>query len=163
LVLGKYQESRTEIGKSMELDSMAVFNDGNLAALFYVQGRYDSVATVSHGATRIHVGFGMQIPLFRLAALRKLGDGARANALEDSIANVLREPRRDLDGSGRAMLYAATNKPDSAFYWLNHMVDVKSGFLFSGGIPCYSLFASLYNDPRWDALLKRINAVRCQR
>ena len=60
-----------------------------------------------------------------------------------------------------AALYAVAGKADAAFYWLNHMVDVKGGF--AGGIPCFDLYANLYPDPRWDAVLKRVNAVRCQR
>jgi hypothetical protein len=83
--------------------------------------------------------------------------------LQDSIARLINAPGFDEDGSGRAIFYSVTNKPDSAFHWLNHMVDVKSGFLFTGGLPCYVGFEGLYADPRWDSLLKRINAVRCQR
>jgi tetratricopeptide (TPR) repeat protein len=156
LVTGQYEASRKELTKSMELDSSLAFNESNLANLYYAAGKYDSIAIIDHGRNPATT-------MFRLAALQKKGDATGARLLQDSIAAALRAPHADADGTAHAMLYAVTNKPDSAFYWLNHMVDVKAGFLFTGGIPCYNLFEDLYNDSRWDTLLKRVNSVRCQR
>ncbi len=157
LVLGEHKDSRMEISKAMELDSSMTFNEGNLANLFFVEGRYDSIPIIDHGRSK------RSPSEFRLAALIKQGNTAHARSLEDSIMAELNVPKGDPAGIGHAIVYAVTNKPDSAFFWLNHMVDVKSGFLLAGGIPCYTLFANLYSDPRWDTLLKRINSVRCQR
>ena len=38
-----------------------------------------------------------------------------------------------------------------------------TGYSISQDATALDLFVSLYSDRRWDALLKRINAVRCQR
>jgi len=156
LIARQYDASRVETAKSMELDSTLDLNENNLANRLYDEGKYDSIPAIDRGKNPGSV-------LFRLAALRKKGDATHVKLLQDSIASRFRSPKADLDGSLRARFYSVIGEPDSAFYWLNHMVDVKSGFLFSGGIPCYDLFTSLYNDPRWDVLLKRINSVRCQR
>ena len=157
LTLRQWDAARAEINKSNELDSTLSFNEGNLAQIFYEQGKYDSLQKADHGKT------GVRTKLTRLAGLRKLGATARAQLLQDSIARVVTVPGADEDGTARALFYSVLAKPDSAFYWLNHMVDVKAGFLFTGGLPCYQAFEPLYADPRWDVLLKRINAIRCQR
>ena len=155
LVTRQYDAARTEIDKSIELDSSLSLNEGNQANFFYQTGKYDSIAAIDHGR------FPPFTALFRLAGLLKKGDAPHARLLKDSIAASLRTPQADQDGSRRAAFYAVAGNADSAFYWLNHMVDVKGGF--AGGIPCFDLYARLYPDPRWDAVLKRVNAVRCQR
>jgi serine/threonine-protein kinase len=156
LVSKRYEEARVELAKSVELDSSLVFNESNLAAYYYFTGKYDSIAVIDRGR------FPPVASLYRLAGLQKQGDANRARVLRDSIEAYLRKPHMDDDGSGRALLYAITGNADASFKWLNHMIEAKAGLVFSGGIPCTDLFRPLYSDPRWDTLLKRINAVRCQ-
>jgi hypothetical protein len=157
MVTGDYEKARIELNKSMQLDSTLVFNESNLAELLLHEGKYDSVALVDRGLG------GPATALVRLVALRKQGNTAHARTLSDSLAAELNAPHRDDDGTGHALLFAAIGEPDSAFRYLNHMVDVKAGFIFTAGIPCYFAFQPLYTDPRWDLLLHRINAVRCKR
>ena len=156
LISGRYKEARAELAKSVELDSSLVFNESNLANLHYVTGQYDSIAVIDKGRFR-PVAW-----MYRLAALQKQGDRNGARALSDTIKAFISKPHADDDGTGHAFYYGVTGQADSAFHWLNHMVDAKAGMLFSGGLPCTEVFRPLYTDPRWDVLLKRVNAVRCQ-
>jgi serine/threonine-protein kinase len=156
LLTGDYEKARNELNKSTQLDSTVVFNESNVAEVLFHQGKYDSVALVDRGAG------GSATAFVRLAALKKQGNSAHARTLSDSIAARLNAPHGDDDGTGRALLYSINGQPDSAFRYLNHMIDVKAGFIFTGGLPCYFAFQGLYSDPRWDLLLHRINAVRCK-
>jgi tetratricopeptide (TPR) repeat protein len=156
LISGKYPEARVELEKSMELDSALSVNETNMLNLYYATGKYDSVIIADH-----RKGRGVS-KVFHLAALKKLGETAAAAKLADSIRTSTALPHSDGDGTVRSMLYAITGQPDSAFIYLNRMIDVKSGFLLTGGISCWSLYESLHNDPRWDQILKRNKVGRCQ-
>jgi len=118
LLTRQYDASRVETAKSMELDSTLSLNENNLANRLYDQGKYDSISVIDHGKNPGTV-------LFRLAGLRKRGDTGHAELLQDSVASTFRTPNADVDGSLRARFFSVIGQPDSAFYWLNHMVDVK--------------------------------------
>jgi len=157
MLVEDYDGARSELTKATELDSTLIFNESNFANIYYDLGKYDSVHVVDHNRTPFFTKF------FRLAAYQKTGNTARVRAMQDSLGALLANPRVDDDGSRRSVFFTFIGKPDSAFYWINHSIDVKSGILFTGGLPCYSPFRLLYSDPRWDAILARIKAVRCQR
>jgi serine/threonine-protein kinase len=157
MISGRYPEARAQLAKSMELDSGLVFNESNLLIWYYSQGMYDSVIVADHRKARL------MSATIHVAALRKKGDIAAANKLADSVHKAISAPRVDDDGSIHSMLFAVTGQPDSAFRYLNLMVDKKSGTLFSGGVTCWPLYDSLHSDPRWDQILKRHKAIRCQR
>jgi tetratricopeptide (TPR) repeat protein len=153
---GKYPESRDQIAKSMELDSALVFNEPNLLAWYYLNGQYDSVIIADHGKARAFS------KLYHIAALKKKGDTVGARRLADSLRIAMSAPTADEDGFIRSALFAITGQPDSAFHYVNQMIDKRSGTLFSGGISCSALYENLHNDPRWDQALRRHKAVRCQ-
>jgi len=63
----------------------------------------------------------------------------------------------------RARMHGAARHADSTFYWLDRTIASKEGSLFFGSLPCEAAFEWLKTDPRWDATLRRIGAVRCNR
>ena len=97
-----------------------------------------------------------------MLAYEKLGDRNNAERVRDSLATELRKPSSDPDGR-RAVYFAALANADSTFFYLNRAIDNCGTLLFTAGIPCFFLFQSVDDDPRWDQTLKRMRVQRCKR
>jgi serine/threonine-protein kinase len=154
--LGYMDESTAELARSFELDSAFPFNKINQAILQYKKGHYDSVTAINGDP------FPPYVSIFRMMAYAKLGDQRSSQRLRDSLIIELRKPGGDPDGSRRMAFFAAVKNADSTFHYLNRMIDTRGSLLFSVGIPCYGPLEFIHNDPRWNQVLKRINARICE-
>jgi serine/threonine-protein kinase len=152
---GYYDDALREMRRAYELDSTFLFNELTLAAIRYQQGVYDSVITIRNDPYPPYVS------IYRMMAYEKLGNAPKAAALRDSILKEIRKPNADVDGSRRAVYFAALKNADSTLYYINLSIDKRGALVYNAGIPCFFLFQFLYDDPRWDSTLKRIRAERC--
>lgn len=154
--LGYMDESTSELARAFELDSAFPYNKINQAILQYKKGHYDSVTAIKGDP------FPPYVSIFRMMAYAKLGDQRSSQRLRDSLVVELRKPGGDPDGSRRMVYFAAARNADSTFYYLNRMIDTRGSLLFSVGIPCYGPLEFIHSDPRWNQVLKRINARTCE-
>jgi serine/threonine-protein kinase len=152
---GYYDDALREMRRAYELDSTFLFNDLTLAAIRYQQGVYDSVLTIRNDPYPPYVS------IYRMMSYDKLGNAPKATALRDSIIKEIRKPNADIDGSRRAVYFAALKNADSTLYYINLSIDKRGPLVFNAGIPCFFMFQFLYDDPRWDTTLKRVRARRC--
>ena len=154
--LGRYGDALRELGRAVELDSLFPYNNLNLAAVRYKQGMYDSVLAIKGDEYPPYVA------IYKMMSYMKLGNNPRAGLLGDSILREIRKPNADLDGSRRAVYFAAVGNADSTFHYINLSIDKRGALVFSAGIPCFFVFDFIHNDPRWDQTLKRMRSGRCQ-
>ena len=152
---GDLDEANAELQKSFELDKDFPYNNLTLAAIRFTQGMHDSVLAITSDTYPPYVS------IYRMMSYEKLGQTAKAAALRDSILKGIREPGADVDGSRRAVYFAALQNADSTLYYINRAIDRRGALVYNAGLPCFVLFRFLYQDPRWDETLKRIRARRC--
>ena len=157
LLAGNLDEAEGALKKGFALDTSFIFARTNIMAVKLMRKQYDSVHAYARGATQPLAS--MQ----QLAAYRAVGDSANARIMRDSVVRLLRKPNADPTGTARIFYYAAVEKPDSAFIWMNRAIDVKSAFFFTqGGLPCDPRLRSLENDPRFGKALERLRIGRCR-
>ena len=109
--------------------------------------------------------------------LKELSDGDGAATLisayvradrRDDAQRVLESVRAARRGAPEGldlvlgMAHGAMGNVDSAFYWVNRSVERREGYLFASSVPCSPLLDGLKTDPRFDELLTRLGASRCQ-
>ena len=83
--------------------------------------------------------------------------------MRDSVRSMVNTKSKDPTGIARAFFYAAIDKPDSAFAWINYAIDVKSSFFFTqGGLPCDPRLIQYRADPRFAMALRRLQIEPCQ-
>ncbi len=152
---GHFDEALREMRRTYELDSTFLFNDLTLAAVRFQQGVYDSVLTIRNDPYPPYVS------IYRMMSYEKLGNGPKAAALRDSIIKEIRKPNADIDGSRRAVYFAALKNADSTLYYINLSIDKRGALVYNAGIPCFFLFQFLDDDPRWESILKRLRTQRC--
>lgn len=154
--VGRVDEALQETHRSFELDSAFPFNTLNLALVQYLRGKYDSTIAIRTDPYPPYVS------VARMMAYEKLGDQRSATLLRDSLLSAMRKPNADDDGSRRAVLFAAIGNADSTFHYIDRAIDKRGSIIYNAGLPCFFMFRFLYNDPRWDQALRRINAERCR-
>jgi serine/threonine-protein kinase len=155
LNVGRLDEAREEQQKAAELDNTFPYNNANLAGIYYRKGQYDSVLSISSDP------YPPIVTLSKALAYDKLGQRDKSKHLKDSVLKELRKPNADIDGSGRATYFVMVQNADSAFHYINYAIDRRGAFIYNLGLPCAYLLRPFHNDPRWELLLKRIRARRC--
>ena len=90
-------------------------------------------------------------PIGELGRALSLYDLGRDEELEE----VLREMQEsDESAATVAIVYAHANRPDAAFDWLERAYEARDDEMIE--IRMYVGLDSLHDDPRWEALLKKI-------
>jgi hypothetical protein len=81
------------------------------------------------------------------------------SALADQAVEELRKAHavHRSPASYIAIVHAAANQPDAAFYWLDRAYAERDGFLPLVNV--YPAFASLRSDPRFTALLMKLGMI----
>jgi serine/threonine-protein kinase len=157
LISGKPDEAESALRKGLALDPTFPFARTNIMAVKMARKQYDSVHVYGVGATQ---------PLGAITELRAYivtGDTAKARVMRDSVRSMMKTGIIDRTGIGQAFFYAALDKPDSAFAWLNHAIDVKSPFFFTqGGLSCDPRLIQYRADPRFAMALRRLQIEPCQ-
>lgn len=70
------------------------------------------------------------------------------------METIGREPQANTRATEIASAYAALGDQDQAFAWLNRGVDARALMVFVKTEP---KLERLHDDPRWPALLRRLN------
>jgi tetratricopeptide (TPR) repeat protein len=151
LLSGRLKEAEASLRTALELDSGFDFAYSQLSAVLVEQGRLgeafkamsrvDSIQAAGIIADRV------RDPEGAAAAFRR--SHARVSSLKHNEMLL-------------AQLHGFYGNADSAIHWLNRGVDKRDGTLFSTSTPCNRAFASLRDDPRFHAVLRRMGVERCQ-
>jgi len=155
-IAGQFREAEAATRRSIELDPGFPFAYPTLGGALTGQGKLDS-ALVFLSSQGTENPFAEQILAYRL-----LNRPVEARAAFEKLRSVTSQ-LKDGKEYGLGLAHGAIGNVDSALYWLNRAVDVKDGALFSGSISCHPAFDVLQSDVRYDAVLKRMGAVRCRR
>ncbi len=149
--MGKHDKAIEEAHKSLELDSN--FNEG-LAVLGYVyadKGMYDE-------ALALHRKLAVIDPYWRwclVTTLIKSGNEAEARKTLAKFLAEKPEPTGGWDGWFLTDIYAALGDKNSAFRWLE--LAYKGRMSFLPWINDNVLYKPLHGDPRFQAMVRRMN------
>ncbi len=86
-------------------------------------------------------------------ALAQGGKAAEARALLDRLHQIARE--RYVPPSAFAWIHLGLGEIDDAFIWMDHAVDARDQMMTP--IKTYPFFDPLRGDPRFHALLRKMN------
>jgi tetratricopeptide (TPR) repeat protein len=157
MIAGRLDEAEKPLRKGLALDPTFPFARTNIMAVKMMKKQYDSVHVYGDGAMQ---------PLGVITELRAYiatGDTAKARVMRDSARSMMNAKGGDPTGIEHAFFYAAIDKSDSAFVWINHAIDVKSSFFFTqGGLPCDPRLIQYRADPRFAMALHRLRIEPCQ-
>lgn len=157
---GRPEEAIEAVKRATELDPAFVWAFHNLAGALHESGKTDSA-----------------IAILEKRDLKELSDGdgaaslisayVRADRRDDAqrVLESVRALRRSAPEGLDLMLglaHGAIGNVDSAFYWVSRSIERHEGYLFASNVPCAPALAGLRTDPRFDELLKRLGASRCQ-
>lgn len=152
---GRYAEAASAARWALDLDSTHFFAASTLGQALIGQGKLDSVIALGAGSEGSNL-----VPL--IVAYRKSNRPAESAAVFARARSTIARHKNGI-AYPMAMIHAAAGNTDSAFYWLNRAVDLKDGALAANSITCDNTLASLQSDPRFDALLRRLGVMRCQK
>jgi eukaryotic-like serine/threonine-protein kinase len=157
---GRHEEAIEAVKRATELDPSFFWAYQTMAGALHDLGKTDSA-----------------IAILERRSLQELTDGDGAASL---ISAYLRVGRRDdaqrvLEAQRVAqrnapeglnlmlgLAHGAMGNVDSAFFWVGRSVERREGYLFANSVPCAPSLVGLRTDPRFDQLLKRLGASRCQ-
>jgi eukaryotic-like serine/threonine-protein kinase len=150
----RYQEAIAHLQRAVELDRYNFGAYGRLADVYEQLGELDEAIALNHKADDLRgrsIAGRYSPALARLLAL----SGRRREALA-MIERAKAEPMASAAVQGLALAYAALGDNDQAFAWLNRAVDQRTLVIF---IKTEPKLDSLRGDPRWPALLRRLNLL----
>jgi TolB-like protein/Flp pilus assembly protein TadD len=148
---GRYDEAITQLRKAIELDPSHWHAHHNLAEAYRLKSMYPEAIAAVQAAIALagpHTWNLGDLALVYAAS----GKTADAEAIYDEL--LARSRREYVQSSWLGHLSAALGRIDDAFEWLDRAYDERDGILvcvkyFRGSDP-------LRDDPRFDALLKRM-------
>ena len=151
-VIGKYDEALPEGQKAMELDpgyapgywqSGAAYEGLRLPQK--AAAIYERAAAVAGGAPGFREAFLIRANMLRgnLAEAKKLVPVLERRALGGEVSNVV-----------VGWAYSMTGDRDAAFKWLNRALDAREAGLRDNSRTIH--LKELHGDPRYDALLRRL-------
>jgi serine/threonine-protein kinase len=184
-VVGRSREAEREARRAWELEPLSLVINQQICQTFYYAGRFEETAEVSRKVLAMDPGFPLahywlgvaraaqerydeaiaEYEAFALGvggstrALALVGN-ARARAGDHAGARqVLQElaataVRRHVPSYHRALVHIGLGERDLAFAWLEKAYDERSDQLAYLGIE--PLFDPLRSDPRFDALVRRL-------
>jgi serine/threonine-protein kinase len=149
LAMGRYDETIAQYRRVLALDPAFLYGEALDAAAWREKGELDSAFAAYHRTQRVLGG----APLLGLAVtLAQAGRIAEARQefrrLKDLAKGQYLSPMAD------AWMYAALGDRDAAFAALERLLRDRSAALLSLNVP--SGFASLRDDPRYTALVRRV-------
>jgi eukaryotic-like serine/threonine-protein kinase len=159
-LLGHYAEAEKAARRALELNSALVWANTNLVRSLTEQGKLEEAKKLVDADSGVSV---LDKAIFEegIALYRRLK--GQSGAEQRFRKDYARLPGTAGAEFIRARMHGAARHADSTFYWLDRTIASKEGSLFFGSMPCEAAFEWLRTDPRWDAMLRRIGAVRCNR
>jgi tetratricopeptide (TPR) repeat protein len=157
---GRYEEALEAEERAAELDPTFVWALQNMAGALDGLGKTDSAIAILEKRDLRELADGDGVAILISAYLRT-GRRDDAQRVLDSVRAFHRSVPEGLDlvlGTAQG----AMGNVDSAFYWVNRSVERREGYLFASSVSCTPSLAGLRTDPRFDELLKRLGASRCQ-
>ena len=158
---GRYEEAIAAEERAVELDPTFPWALHNMAAALYESGKHtDSAIAILEKRDLAEI-------VNSDANATLISAYMRADRRDDAqrVLDSVRAAHRRVPGGLDLVLgyaHGAMGNVDSAFYWVNRGVERHEGYLFASTIPCAPALARLRTDPRFDELLKRLGASRCQ-
>lgn len=151
-MLGRYDESVTTAQKYLELDPKFPQLLKTLSEVYSLQGRHEqAIAT----AKMAHETAGQTSETIASLGHAYAYAGRREEALQTIETLKDRFEKQQAVGYYVAMVYSALGERDRAFEWLER--DFAQPNDFSGGIKHDIRFIKLRSDPRFAAMLRRMN------
>jgi serine/threonine-protein kinase len=157
---GRYSEAIEAEQRAVELDPGYPGPLPNIAAALLELGKADSAIAILEKINSRELGKSFAAATLIRAYMRT---GRRDDA--QRVLDAVRASHRSVpEGLNLVLGYAhgAMGNVDSAFYWVDRSIERHEGYLFVNTISCAPVLASLRTDPRFDKLLKRFGASRCQ-
>jgi TolB-like protein/lipoprotein NlpI len=147
-----YNAALAQLEKTRELDPNFTFISGLLVEAYEFAGRYQDAVAELDRAERIQGQPVADQFVMRAHVYAKMGRAAEARQI---LEEMLRAPAQWW--SGTSWVYSALGEKDAAFDVLNRAFDAHETMLF---MRCEPLFDDLRSDPRFDALLKRLDSMQ---
>ena len=157
---GRYEEAIEALKRATELDPAFVWALHGMAGALHESGKTDSAIAILEKRDLKELSEGDAAAVLISAYLR-VGRRDDAQRVLESVRALRRNAPEGLD-LVLGYSHGAIGNLDSAFYWVNRSIARHEGYLFAATVPCSPALAGLRTDPRFDGLLKRLGASRCQ-
>jgi TolB-like protein/Tfp pilus assembly protein PilF len=142
----RFEEARARLERARELEPRSVATYGRLAEVLEHMGRYDEALALVERIDALSEGATTPSAWMRARILARAGRRVEARRLLASLPPQTPE---------RAAVLAALDDHDAAFTSLFHSIEAReSWLLFVKSDPS---FDTLRGDPRWTAVLRRMN------
>ncbi|MGK2962352.1 MAG: protein kinase domain-containing protein [Gemmatimonadaceae bacterium] len=151
LLSGRLKEAEASLRKGLELDSGFIWAYVQLSQVLLQQGRRAEAFNLMS-----------RVDSFQVAGIlvnRSINPEGAAGAFRNLHAHISSLRHNE---SLLAQLHGSHGNADSAIHWLNRAVDKRQGNLFSTSVPCNPAFAAVKDDPRFNAVLRKMGVERCQ-
>ena len=175
------EETLRHAKKATELDPFSYIHSTYLACEYWWYGRYDDALKEADRALKLMPDHGLALmarggaysskgmhkeaieTLTKAATVSKDWRWTLGNPLviagnperAQKIAEEIKVAPSSIDTWGLAEIYAALGNKDEAFYWLDQCYKVR--FSWMPWVAWNPNYRSLHDDPRFDALLKRLD------
>jgi len=143
--LGRQEEARTEYARAIELNPSAPYSHAGIGTTYLLAGKFEEAANF---AQKDAADYARRLVLSCARWAQK-----RIPESDAALAELIEK-----DGESAAYqiaeAYGYRNDKDHAFEWLERAYRQRDAGLVS--LRLDSFFPNLHNDPRWDALLRKI-------
>jgi serine/threonine-protein kinase len=147
--LGEYEESIAQSKKTLEMDPNYGWVHKVLAETYLQKSRYDEAINLFRKATAISSGYLPGLGYAHAAA------GNKEKAFEILEELITQPQQRYVSNYGIARIYACLGEKEKVSEYLDKAYEDRDGDLFF--IEVDSGFKNLHTDPRFKALLKKMN------
>jgi TolB-like protein/DNA-binding winged helix-turn-helix (wHTH) protein len=146
LYMGQLDQSAADSKKALELDPDHWASPINLSRTYLLQGRaQDALPEIEHVHNATHRAWLYALTYYALGRKRESDAALRELITKYHASNAFEI----------ATIYAFRNQTDEAFEWLDRAYAQRDPSMMSTKVE--SLLNSLHNDPRFAALLKKLN------
>ena len=144
--LGPLAQSAADSKKALELDPDQWGSNVDLSRTYLLQGRpQDGLAEIEHVHNATHRAWLYALTYYALGRKKESDAALRELMMKYHASNAFEI----------ATIYAFRNQPDEAFEWLDRAYAQRDPSMMSTKVE--PLLNSLHNDPRFAALLKKLN------
>jgi TolB-like protein len=151
----RYEESEKQLRKTLEIDPTSFYTHYNLGIALQAAG--DLSGAIAEYEKAKQLGDNTYVSTLYAQAKALAGDKDAAQRMLSDLDKISRQ--REVVGYLRALLYLSLNNKDEALRWLDQGFKERDGSNIST-ITVDPLFASLHGDPRFEALVQKVIALK---